>query len=121
MRLSGLFAAVVVSGAMGAVSAAQADVIYQFTGQVTGAQTKTLHETLTVTDQAYLSGQLNFSIMGNNCGFIPGNNCVITGDPTGFVSISDGYFSSSTALGILKMNVAFNSDGTLTGSFDEFG
>jgi hypothetical protein len=121
--LLGLATFLIVSAWSGVASA---DAMYVFNGIAANAfgDTYTIHETLTVTDQALHIGHLSFSVSGAFCNPSqpqPGNPCFITGDPTGFVSISDCCFSSTFVDGTLSLGVSFNQDGTLTGGLDLFG
>jgi hypothetical protein len=107
---------------LGAITAAQADAIYDFSGEVTGAANYQTLAKLDVTDAAVASGAINFTIQGDgNCNNLIG--CTITGDPSGFISfgLAPG-FSSNYATGALRVSLAFDTAGNLTGeSFFEEG
>jgi hypothetical protein len=104
-----------------------ANVLYTFYGNLSGAYNGPFQETLVVTDAAVEAGGLSFSIRspGLLCGpssppyFIV---CLVTGDPSGFVSLTDSSFTSTTGFGsILNVGLEFNPDGTLTGFITEHG
>jgi hypothetical protein len=105
---------------------AQANVIYNFNGQITGAKNGPFTSTLVVTDAAFNAGFLDFRISGLFCNTAGPNFCSVTGDPSGFVSFTDNQnyienLSSTTATGTLDIDFTFGPGGTVFGSFDIFG
>lgn len=69
---------------------------------------------LVVSDEAYASGRLAFSL--ERCNRLDG--CIsTTGDPSGFV----GFPFVTPQQGVLIVDLTFNPDGTLDGTFDERG
>jgi len=107
---------------------AAANVVYNFFGNVSGAVNGPINPRLVVTDAAFASGSLNFSLSSpfpfSACGTASLPSCIITGDDSGLVSLFNSSFSPVTQSGYehgFSINIAFAPDGTLSGSIDENG
>lgn len=105
---------------------ASADVIYQFTGTISGAAygpnpVPFGGPELIVTDAAYASGGL---IVSFGPGICP-QQCTVSGNPGGLVSfgygVPDFLGSPPTGWGVLDLNLVFNPDTTLSGTIFEAG
>jgi hypothetical protein len=108
---------------------AAANVVYNFFGNVSGAVNAPINPRLVVTDAAFASGSLNFTVTSPSVGLGCGpsghpSTCTITGDDSGFVSLFNGSFDPVTQSGYeskFSIDVNFAPDGTLGGSIDENG
>ncbi len=115
-----------------ATARAEANVIYEFTGTISGLNYGPVPApfsgpSLVVTDAAFQSGSLSLSIGPGIC---PNPNpiaCPFSGNTSGLVSFGyagfNDFFGGSppSGGGRLSLNVSFNPNGTLTGSIFEAG
>jgi hypothetical protein len=67
-----------------------------------------------IVDDAVLDEGLGFS---QQCFLSPPSTCTVTGDPSGFINLTDDSFG----FGNLAIDLTFSEDGTLTGRIDEDG
>ena len=100
--------------------AANANVIYQFVGNVSGPATGNAGFTLEVSDQAVQSGAFSFGVTGKGPGCGPPTPfpCTFFGDPTALVFLANNHFlfaSPTHALGTYSVSLTFDSSGEVTG------
>src|SRR5882724_8648885 len=99
---------------LGVCQPASANVIYSFIGTLSGPFDGGFGPDLVVTDAAAASGSMKFtiSLLGLTCG--PTSPpypqvCDITGDPSGFVSLTNNSFSPTTGSGFFfGVDLLFN-------------
>lgn len=114
-----LCAALSIAASLLAIGQAQADVIYDFnetsaTGFLATLPASAYAPQLVVTDAAYASGSLVFT---QSCYLTPPSSCTSSGDMSGVVSLTD----ATPGFGNRSIDIAFNPDGTLSGSILERG
>ena len=101
-----------------AASAARADTTYIYTGTYSSGITVVgpFNLDLTVTDALATGGSLSFIVsgFGTGCTLVSPTTCTITGDPTGFISLSDNLFDNYAfpdIFGSLLVNLTFTGTG----------
>lgn len=105
--------------------ATKADAIYQFNGNITGAESAPFTATLDINYSAVTAGTLDFSIHPC-CGFVCPllGACITTGDATDFVSFTDSFYApgpakevtSNFATGLFAINLFFDSSESVSGT-----
>jgi hypothetical protein len=128
--LKGLLAACILTLALMPTSALAIPITYTFVGTISGRAygpnpVPFGGPTLVVTDVAVAAGSLDFHVGPGSCPSPLPGLCIVTGDPTGFSSfgyvIPDFFGDPLHGAGIFNIDVAFNPDGTLSGSIFEAG
>jgi len=121
-RLFQLACSTIFASCLGAATA-NANAIYNYSGNIGSPGSGLFSFDFEVTDAVVAAGHTDFRVTGGaspNCFLTPPTSCLITGDPTGFVSAgasgsgSFDYFAFPSVLGTYIVDIKFASDGMAT-------